>query len=153
MNWTKTIARQNEKHLSFGMCRATRGFTIYIDKTTHIKTLWIFHHTYCTWAIHNLLSYQLCKFSIPPGRPFFSRNNKSDKDILLPDLLSRLKSLRPRQNGRPFADETFKRIILNENIRISTDNSLKFVPNGLINNIPALVLIMAWRRPGDKPLS
>ena len=30
---------------------------------------------------------------------------------------------------------------------------LKFVPKGLINNIPALVQIMAWRRPGDKPLS
>ena len=31
--------------------------------------------------------------------------------------------------------------------------SLKFVPKGLINNIPALVQIMARRRPGDKPLS
>ena len=31
--------------------------------------------------------------------------------------------------------------------------SLKFVPKGSINNIPALVQIMAWRRPGDKPLS
>ena len=64
-----------------------------------------------------------------------------------------LNSLRPRQNGRLFAVDTFKRIFLNENIRISTKNSLKFVPKGLINNIPALVLIMAWRRPGDKPLS
>ena len=64
-----------------------------------------------------------------------------------------LNSLRPRQNGRFFADDTFKRIFLNENIRISTKNSLKFVPKGLINNIPALVLMMAWRRPGDKPLS
>ena len=27
------------------------------------------------------------------------------------------------------------------------------VPKGQINNIPALVQIMAWRRPGDKPLS
>ena len=62
-------------------------------------------------------------------------------------------SLRPRQNGRLFADDTFKCIFLNENIRILTKNSLKFVPKGLINNIPALVLIMAWRRPGDKPLS
>ena len=62
-------------------------------------------------------------------------------------------SLRPRQNGRLFADDTFKRIFLNENIRISNENSLIFVPKGLINNIPALVLIMAWRRPGDKPLS
>ena len=29
----------------------------------------------------------------------------------------------------------------------------KFVPKGPINNIPALVQIMAWRRSGDKPLS
>ena len=31
--------------------------------------------------------------------------------------------------------------------------SLKFVPKGLIDNIPSLVQIMAWCRPGDKPLS
>ena len=31
--------------------------------------------------------------------------------------------------------------------------SLKFVPKGLFNNIPALDQIMAWRRSGDKPLS
>ena len=30
--------------------------------------------------------------------------------------------------------------------------SLKFVPDGPIDNIPALVQIMAWRRLGDKPL-
>ena len=64
-----------------------------------------------------------------------------------------LNTLRPRQNGRHFADDTFKRIFMNENVRISINISLKFVPNGLINNIPALVQIMAWRRPGDKPLS
>ena len=64
-----------------------------------------------------------------------------------------INSLRPRQNGRLSADDTFKRIFLNENIRISTKNSLKFLPKGLINNIPALVLIMAWCRPGDNPLS
>ena len=62
-------------------------------------------------------------------------------------------TLRPIQNGRRFADDTFKRIFLNENIRISIKISLKFVPKGLINNIPALVQIMAWRRAGDKPLS
>ena len=31
--------------------------------------------------------------------------------------------------------------------------SLKFDPNDPINSIPALDQIMAWRRPGDKPLS
>ena len=61
-------------------------------------------------------------------------------------------TLRPRQNGRHFADDTFKRIFLNENFRISIKISLKFVPKGPINNIPVLVQIMAWRRSGDKPL-
>ena len=63
-----------------------------------------------------------------------------------------LNTLRPRQNGRHFADNTFKRIFLNENVMILIKISPKFVPKGPINKIPALVQIMAWRRPGDKPL-
>ena len=57
------------------------------------------------------------------------------------------------KNGRHFADDIFKRIFLNENIWIPVKISLKFVPKGSIYNIPALVQIMAWRRPGDKSLS
>ena len=64
-----------------------------------------------------------------------------------------INTLRPRQNGRHFADDIFKCIFVNENVWISIKISLNFVPNGPINNIPALVEIMAWRRPGDKPLS
>ena len=64
-----------------------------------------------------------------------------------------INTLRPRQNGRRFADDTFKRIFLNENVRISIIISLKFVPKGPINNNPVLVQIMTWRRSGDKPLS
>ena len=62
-------------------------------------------------------------------------------------------TLSPRQNGRNFADDIFKRIFLNENVWIPIKISLKFVPKGPINNIPVLVQMMAWRRPGDKPLS
>ena len=62
-------------------------------------------------------------------------------------------SLRPRRNGRYNADDIFKCIFLKENVWIPTKISLKFVPKGPINNISALVQIMAWRRPGDKPLS
>ena len=68
-------------------------------------------------------------------------------------IVSDINTLRPRQDGRHLPDDTFKRIFLTENIGISIKISLKFVPKGLINNIPALVQIMAWRRPGDKPLS
>ena len=57
-------------------------------------------------------------------------------------------TLRPRQNGRHFADDIF----LNENVWILVKLSLKFVPKDPVNTIPALVQIMAWRRPGDKPL-
>ena len=46
-----------------------------------------------------------------------------------------------------------KCIFLNENVWISLKIPLKFVPRGPFNNIPALVQIMACRRPGDKPIS
>ena len=62
-------------------------------------------------------------------------------------------TLRPRKNGRHFADGIFNCIFMNENIWISIKITLKFVPKGPISNIPALVQIRAWRRPGDKPLS
>ena len=45
-----------------------------------------------------------------------------------------LNTLRPRQNGRHFADDTFKHIFLNENVRISIKISLKFVPKGPTND-------------------
>ena len=62
-------------------------------------------------------------------------------------------TLRLRQNGRHFPDDIFKCIFLNENVRISIEISLKFVPKGPINNIPPLIQIMAWCQWGDKPLS
>ena len=62
-------------------------------------------------------------------------------------------SLRPRLNRRPFADDICKCIFLNENEWILPRIPLKFVPKVRMNNIPTLVKIMAWRRPGDKPLS
>ena len=50
------------------------------------------------------------------------------------------------------ADDIFKCIFLNENDWISIKISLKFVPRSPIDNKPALVQVMAWRRTGDKPL-
>ena len=66
---------------------------------------------------------------------------------------SELYRLRPIQNGRHFPDGIFKRIFVDENIWISTEISLKFVPEGPIKNFPALIQIMAWRRSCDRPLS
>ena len=64
-----------------------------------------------------------------------------------------INTLRPRQNERRFADYILKCFYLNENVWIPIKISLRFVPKAPINNIPALVQIMAWHRPGDKPLS
>ena len=54
---------------------------------------------------------------------------------------------------RHFADAIFKCIFDDENVWIPIEISLKFVPRGPINNFPALVRIMAWRRLGNMPLS
>ena len=58
-----------------------------------------------------------------------------------------------RRNIRHFADDIFKFIFVKENVWIPIKILLKFVPMGPINNIPALVQIMTWCRPGNKPLS
>ena len=57
------------------------------------------------------------------------------------DKLPFIQHIEARTKWTPF--RTFKRIFLNENVRISIKISLKFVPMGPINNILALVQIMA----------
>ena len=102
-------------------------------------------------------------FSVTPLRISFNNNSSKNKMFLFSEVLLGLSTasrvvtifntLRPGQNGRHFPDDIFKRIFLNGNVRIFIQFSLKFVPRGQINNIPALVQIMAWSRSGDKPLS
>ena len=49
------------------------------------------------------------------------------------------------------AEDTFKCISLNENIRIFIQVSLKFVRKGPVDDKSAMVQIMAWCQTGDKP--
>ena len=56
------------------------------------------------------------------------------------------------QNFIHFADDIFMWILLNEKFCISIQISLKFVPNGPIDNESALFQVMAWCRTGNKPL-
>ena len=51
-------------------------------------------------------------------------------------------TLRPIQNGRHFAEDIFKRIFVKENVWISIEISLKIIPKGPIDNMPALVQII-----------
>ena len=77
----------------------------------------------------------------------------SDRLSLEAFVCNCVRSFRPRQNARHLPDDIFKSTFLNENVWISLKISLKFVLEVRINNIPSLVQIMAWRLPGDKPLS
>ena len=61
-------------------------------------------------------------------------------------------ALRPRWNGRHFADDILYRIFVNWCVLILIEISLTFVPYGPII-ISALIQIMAWCYPGDKLLS
>ena len=61
-----------------------------------------------------------------------------------------LDTLRLRWDGQNFRDDIFKCIFYKQIFSISIKISLKLIP---IKNIPALVQIMAWHHPGDKPLS
>ena len=67
-------------------------------------------------------------------------------------LHTQFNTLRPRQNGQYLAEDIFKSIFFNENVWISIEISLKFLPKRPINNIPALVQIMACCLDGAKPL-
>ena len=66
---------------------------------------------------------------------------------------NKFNTLRQRLNGRHFPDNIFECIFLNENWGNSIKFSLKFIPKVPINNILALVQIMAWCGPGHEPLS
>ena len=50
------------------------------------------------------------------------------------------------------ADEIFNYIFVNEKDRIPIHISLKYIPRSPVDNKPALLQVMAWRRIGDKPL-
>ena len=58
----------------------------------------------------------------------------------------------PGQNGVYFADDIFKSILLYENVTISIQFSLKFVPKHQIGNKSALSQVMACLLFGAKPL-
>ena len=76
-----------------------------------------------------------------------------DDALVVSVTLMLINTLRPRQYGRYFADDTFNWIFFSENVWTSIKISLKFVCKGSINYILALVQLMAWHRPGNKPLS
>ena len=83
----------------------------------------------------------------------FQEHTKYNETPHVPYSRPSLSTLRSRKNGRQISEDLFKCIFFNENVCISIAISPKFVPDDPINNIPALVWIMIWRRLRDTPLS
>ena len=81
------------------------------------------------------------------ARNRYRLKHRSSAILAISNRCNILNILMPRQNGLHFPEDIFKCIFLNENAWIFIKISLKFVPNGSIENILALVQIMAWRRP------
>ena len=79
---------------------------------------------------------------------FKSYDYGADDNHSLDEYTCYFNTLRPKPNGRHFPDNIFKCIFLNENVWIPIKISVKFVPEVWINNIPALVRIIAWYQPG-----
>ena len=80
-------------------------------------------------------------------------NTQTCQETSVDRRIPRFNTLRPRQDGRHFADDILTCIFFNENGCILIRFSLKYVRRGSIDNNLALVQIMTWRRSGDKPLS
>ena len=66
------------------------------------------------------------------------------------DYLNKYQFTHPTLDKMAFISQT---TFSNKKFCIAIKISLKFVPDGPIDNSPALVEVMAWRRTGDKPLS
>ena len=112
-----------------------RRMTIY-----HMSHSWQVHVVthWQPWQVANMLKRKCFKMTTPSAA--------RDGNFVQMTTLS-------FQNGHHFADNIFRCIFVSEKFCILIKISLKFVPKGQIDNNPALVQIMAWRRPGDKPLS
>ena len=68
-------------------------------------------------------------------------------------LRNTFNTLRPRRNYYHFAEDIFNYILL-QCMNFAYDfRIVEFLPKVRINNVPALLQIMAWRRASDEPLS
>ena len=82
---------------------------------------------------------------------YYTMINKPWSQMCRFNIWININTLRSKQNCIHVPDEIFKYIFLDKNVWIPIKISLKF--NVPINNISALLHIIAWRWPGAQPLS
>ena len=109
-----------------------------------------FANDFHSWLRH---SWKLLTYRLTPDPKIVTHGNSCIINLCINILHARINTVRPRQNGLHFPDDIFKYIFINENCCILTRFSFELVTKDPINNVPALVQIMDWHRPGDRPYS
>ena len=139
INWDKlsTVNIGFKKHSNFNTIQNAwkKGFLIH--------TILLFMIQKSNNSKIRLTLLNTCKSTSLKGANKKVTNGSQDDDSVYDDQLGRMSlliiitraetmcnTLRPRQNGRYFADDISKCIFLNENIWISVKFSLKFIANG-----------------------
>ena len=125
-----------------------------------LLSFYIPHHF--LWSGWHNLKLRLRSYKILQHFKWYMWNDKYQSEITIADKLIHQLNFLPatskyintlRQNGCQLPGNIFECIFLNDKISVLIKISLKFAPKGLISNIPALVQIMAWCRPGNTYLN
>ena len=102
------------------------------------------------WTLRNKL-----QLNVSRNTKFFIYENASEdivcKMVAILSRTRRVKILRPEQNGRHFADNSFKCIFLNKNVSVSNKMSMKNVPRCLIERKASIGSGDGLVLPGNKP--
>ena len=134
--WSKETSKLRITGLCEGNSPVTSEFSAQMAGNTGNVYIWWRHHDYWTVLVNQQWWFERCKKLSCSTVVDLSRIHKGPFDA----------------SCSHFPDNIFKCIFLNKNIWILIKISLKFVPKGPINNIPALEII-AWHRPGNKPVA
>ena len=110
------------------------------------------HHRPRWWLVTCLVT-KFSEIQFKIQEHYFGTNNAFKNVCKMLTSLFTTSTLRTGKMTTTLADDIFKCISLKENFWILNKISLKYIPKGVIDNMAALVQIMAWCRPGDKPLS
>ena len=125
----------------------------FFDLWTYHNFVTGFHYIYISYIIHVCDFHEIVRAELVRYAAWFVISVR----LLIHPLwqesgvgLSWFNTLRPRRNGRHFADDTFKRIFLNTNVTISIKISLKFVPSiGSDNGLaPSRRQTIIWTNDG-----
>ena len=139
----------------FGICRHSLGVNAVTKVWTaqFILPMYASSHHLDSWQSHRVSTSWPCRSQFS-GIDYQRVGNSTHITLLSTTLtVAPVNILRPRQNGHRFSDDIFKCIFASEHYCILIKISLKCLLKGAIDNISALVQIMAWHRTGDKPLS